>query len=182
MHKQLKSDRLILEPLSHDDFELFVRDLLTDPKTVAHYYEYRELFDLQQIRVRAERDFWRHFETSNRKYGYEIWSIFEGSVPKSTAFIGWAGLVHSSLSDQYGAPELQYMLTSRVFGKGYATEAARLVMDDASQRQLTPKVIATVDIGNKASIRVLEKLNFEFVGQIDAYNSSEMYLYTYSFS
>jgi len=182
MHKQLKSDRLTLEPLSHSDFELFVRDLLTDPKTVAHFHAYRELFDLQQIRVRAEKDFWRHFETSNRKHGYEVWSVFEGSVPKPAAFIGWAGLVHSSLSDQYGGPELQYMLTSRAFGKGYATEAARLVMDDAQRRRLTPKVIATADISNKASIRVLEKLKFEFVGQIDAYDSSDMYLYTYTFS
>jgi RimJ/RimL family protein N-acetyltransferase len=181
MPRQLKSARLTLAPLSHDDFELFVRDMLTDPKTVAHFPAYRELFDLQQMRVRAERDFWRYFETSNRKYGYEIWSIFEGPAPKPEAFIGWAGLVHGALSDQYGGPELQYMLTSRVFGKGYGTEAARLVMDDARQRQLAPKLISVTEIGNKASIRLLEKLGFEFVAEVEAYNS-DMYLYAYSFS
>ena len=74
------------------------------------------------------------------------------------------------------------MLSSGMFGKGYATEAATMVMQDARQRQLAPTVIATVDIPNKRSIRVLEKLEFEFVGQIDAYNSSDMFLYTYSFS
>jgi RimJ/RimL family protein N-acetyltransferase len=165
--------------MTHDDFELFVRDILTDPKVVEHYHNYRDLFDMQQIRVRAEKDFWQHFEASRKKRGCEIWSIFEGLAEKDDAFIGWVGLVHTALSEQYGSPELQYMLTSRVFGKGYATEAANMVIEDARERALTAKIIATVDIPNKRSIRVLEKLGFEFGGQIEAYNSSEMYFYTY---
>jgi RimJ/RimL family protein N-acetyltransferase len=175
--KQLKSNRLTLAPMTHDDFELFVRDILTDPKVVEHYQNYRDLFDMQQIRVRAEKDFWQHFEASRKKYGCEIWSIFTGMVPADKAFIGWAGLVHTVLSDRYGPPELQFMLTSRAFGKGYATEAATLVIEDARERWLTPKIIATVDIPNKRSISVLEKLGFEFGGQIEAYGSAEMYFY-----
>lgn len=174
---QLRSARLTLEPMSHDDFELFVRDMLTDPKVVEHYDSYRGLFDMQQIRVRAEKDFWQHFEAGRKKYGCEVWSIYEGSVATDTAFIGWAGLVHSLLSVQHGAPELQFMLTSRVFGKGYATEAAAAVIADASERELTENIVATVDIPNERSIRVLEKLGFEQSGQIEAYGSTEMYLY-----
>ncbi len=166
--------------MTHDHFELFVRDILTDPKVVEYYYDYRDLFDMQQIRVHAEKDFWQRFEASRKKYGFEVWSIFTGMVPADKAFIGWAGLVHTVLSDRYGPPELQFMLTSRVFGKGYATEAASLVIEDARERQLTKKIIATVDIANKGSIRVLEKLGFEFGGQIEAYNSQEMYLYNYT--
>ena len=71
------------------------------------------------------------------------------------------------------------MLTSRVFGQGFATEAAAQVLQDAAERNLTPTVIATVDIPNKASIRVLEKLGFEFVEQVFAYGSADMYLYKY---
>lgn len=178
----MRSGRLTLAPMTHDDFELFVRDILTDPKVVEFYYNYRDLFDLQQIRVRAEKDFWQHFETSRKKYHCEIWSIFEGLVPTDKAFIGWAGLVHTTLSEKYGPPELQFMLTSRVFGKGYATEAATLVVEDARERGLTAKIIATVDIPNQRSIRVLEKLGFEFGGQIEAYASTEMYLYSLDLS
>ena len=61
---------------------------------------------------------------------------------------------------------------------GYATEASAKVLDDARERELTPKVIATADIPNTGSIRVLEKLEFEFIAKIEAYGSSEMYLYT----
>lgn len=178
MERQLKTERLTLEPMSMQYFDIFVRDMLTDPKVVEHYHGFRGLFDLQQIRVRAARDFWDHFEQSRATTAYEIFSIFEGSgAPDREAVIGWAGLLHSSLSDQYGGPELQYMIASRAFGKGYATEASLAVLDEARERQLTPKIIATVDMPNIGSIRVLEKLQFALVGQIEAYGSDDMYLY-----
>jgi ribosomal-protein-alanine N-acetyltransferase len=169
--------------MSYDDFELFVRDMLTDPKVVEHYHQYEGLFDLQQIRVRAERDFWDHFEDSRDKTGLEIWSIFElDGSSRTKSFIGWVGMLDTELTAEYGCPELQFMLTSRVFRKGFATEAAKLVLEDARLRKLTPKAVATVDIPNKGSIRVLEKLGFKREGQIFAYDSPDMYLYTYTFS
>ena len=175
----IKTLHLNLEPMTRAYFDLFVRDMLTDPKVVEHYHSYRGLFDLQQIRVRAEKDFWEHFADSRDNHGFEIWSVFEGlSTPAPESFVGWSGLLQTSLSDQYGCPELQFMIASRAFGQGIATEATAAVMADARERKLTPKVIATVDIPNLGSIRVLEKLEFEFVGRIDAYGSSDMYLYT----
>ena len=58
------------------------------------------------------------------------------------------------------------MVASRAFGKGYATEAAAAVVDEAFARSLTPTIIATVDIPNVGSIRVLEKLDFRNAGRI----------------
>ena len=82
------------------------------------------------------------------------------------------------LEREIWGPELQYMIASRGHGSGYATEAASAVMHDVEERSLTSKVIATVDIPNVGSIRVLEKLNFDFQGEIEAYGSSDMFLYT----
>jgi ribosomal-protein-alanine N-acetyltransferase len=181
LERQLNTKRLMLRPMSSEDFDVFVRDMLTDPKVVEHYQSYRGLFDLQQIRVRAAREFWQHFQQSRAATSFEIFSIFESSDrPAQEAFVGWAGLLQSSLSDEYGGPELQYMIASRAFGKGYATEASMAVVDEARERNLTSKIIATVDIPNIGSIRVLEKLQFEFAGQIEAYGSGDMYLYTYT--
>ena len=58
--------------MSRADFDLFVRNMLTDPKVVEHYHSYRGLFDLQQIRSRAEQDFWEHFEESRAGTDFEI--------------------------------------------------------------------------------------------------------------
>ena len=81
------------------------------------------------------------------------------------------------MSEEYGAPELQYMIAGDCHGKGYATELASVVVQDAFAHNKTNRIVATVDIPNTGSIRVLEKLGFEQVGQVYAYGSGDMYLY-----
>jgi len=153
--------------------------MLTDPRVVEHYHFYRRQSDLNLIRKQAEEDFWERFENSRNEAGLEAWTVFDQLTEMSPKWMyGWAGLLHTSLSKKYGGPELQYMIAGRAQGLGYATEAAETVLRDAKDRALTSKVIATVDIPNTGSIRVLEKLNFEFVGPIEAYGSADMYLYT----
>lgn len=167
--------------MTRRDFSVFVDTMLTDPAVVQHYHFYREQSDLNVIRRQAEEDFWEYFEASRRNAGLEVWTIFDQLADSSSKSIfGWAGLLQTSLTRKYGGPELQYMVASRAHGLGYATEAANAVLLDAKQRSLTAKVIATVDIPNLESIRVLEKLNFRFDSKIEAYGSSEMYLYTKS--
>jgi RimJ/RimL family protein N-acetyltransferase len=127
------------------------------------------------IRRQAEEDFWEYFEESRNDFGLEIYAI--RTTGDDGEFIGWTGLLHTSLTDLYGGLELQYMISGDTFGQGFATEAAAAVVENASPDL---KIIATVDIPNVGSIRVLEKLGFEREGQIEAYGSSEMYLYRHS--
>ncbi|MCD0446816.1 GNAT family N-acetyltransferase [Glycomyces sp. A-F 0318] len=73
-------------------------------------------------------------------------------------FIGYCGLtVGRSTLDE---PEIAYELFQRVHGNGYATEAARAVLDAAvatGRRRLW----STVRTWNTASFRVLDKIGFE---------------------
>ena len=62
--------------------------------------------------------------------------------------------------------------------KIYATELAGEVLRHAHDVLELNRVIATVDIPNVGSIRVLEKLGFQLEGQIEAYGSDQMYLYS----
>lgn len=164
--------------MTRRDFNVFVETMLTDPVVVEHYHYYRREPNLNLIRKQAEEDFWEHFEESRNDAGLEVWTVFDQLAESSPRWMyGWAGLLPSSLSKKYGGPELEYMIAGRAHGLGYATEAAMTVLRDARERSLAAKVIATVDIPNTGSIRVLEKLNFEFVGQIEAYGSRDMYLY-----
>jgi ribosomal-protein-alanine N-acetyltransferase len=172
----LSTTRLLLRPLGRPDFDVFVDEMLTDPTVVEFYHFYRQETDLAAIRAKAEDEFWQHFETSRAQSGYEVFAIFDRA---DETMVGWAGLLETSLSAQYGGPELQYMLKSKVHGLGYATEAAKEIMRSEREESSSKIIIATVDIPNIGSIRVLEKLGFKFVGKIDAYGSSEMFLYTY---
>ncbi|RSS61047.1 N-acetyltransferase [Streptomyces sp. WAC07061] len=73
-------------------------------------------------------------------------------------FIGYCGLIigRSSVEE----PEIAYELLQRAHGHGYATEAARAVLDAAAATG-RERIWATVGAWNTPSFRVLEKLGFE---------------------
>ena len=172
--KVINTQRLVLNSFSEDDFDLFISDMLTDARVVQFYYKYQGLSNIDQIRTEALKDFWEHFEESKEEHGMDIWAARETN---NNEFVGWCGLLHTELTLKYGGPELQYMISGNAHGKGFATEFASGVLNYAEEKGNLNSVIATVDIPNIGSIRVLEKLEFEFVGKIEAYGSIEMYLY-----
>jgi ribosomal-protein-alanine N-acetyltransferase len=173
--QRIETSRLLLSPFSAVDFGFFVREMLTDPRVTEYYYSYQGLDDIQEIHNKAATDFWDEFEESRDKYGLQIWAAYEKGAKQN--MVGWCGLLHGELSDKYDGPELQYMIAGDSFGKGFATEIATAILHDAADQKIENSVFATVDIPNSGSIRVLEKLGFEFVEQIHAYGSDEMFLY-----
>jgi RimJ/RimL family protein N-acetyltransferase len=83
--------------------------------------------------------------------GYGLWLIRER---ERTGLVGTAGL--RPLEDL--GPEVVYSLAPGARGKGYATEAARAVMVHALGPLGLPEVLAEVDEGNAASLKVIERL------------------------
>jgi RimJ/RimL family protein N-acetyltransferase len=73
-------------------------------------------------------------------------------------FIGYCGLIigRSTVEE----PEIAYELLQRAHGRGYATEAARAVLDAAIATG-RKRLWATTRAWNTPSLRVLEKLGFE---------------------
>jgi RimJ/RimL family protein N-acetyltransferase len=72
-------------------------------------------------------------------------------------FIGYCGLIVGRASAD--EPEIAYELFRRVHGHGYATEAARAVVE-AGAMTGRKRLWATVGDWNTPSLRVLEKLGF----------------------
>lgn len=62
-----------------------------------------------------------------------------------------------------GTAELGYWLTPRAWGRGYATEAGRAVVDMARHALPLRRIEASHHLDNPASRRVLEKLGFREV-------------------
>ena len=98
--------------------------------------------------------------------GYGIWLILEqdrpglvstamtGTALVGTALVGTAGL---RPLDDLGL-EIFYSLAPGSWGRGYATEAARAVVDHALGPLGLPEVLAEVDEGNAASVAVIKRL------------------------
>jgi [ribosomal protein S5]-alanine N-acetyltransferase len=80
------------------------------------------------------------------------------------AIIGMAGL--------YPAPaapsgQIGYYIAPDCWGQGYATEAAGRLLRYATDNLRLPRVTAHVFLGNTASLRVLEKLGFARLREIE---------------
>ncbi|MFG1616568.1 GNAT family N-acetyltransferase [Nonomuraea wenchangensis] len=78
-------------------------------------------------------------------------------------FIGYCGLTVGQGS--FDEPEIAYELARRAHGRGYATEAARAVME-AAARTGRRRLWATVREWNAPSFRVLGKLGFHHSGRV----------------
>ena len=80
------------------------------------------------------------------------------------AFVGWCVL--NSWNPDFRSASLGYCLTEAAWGHGYATEAARVLLEWAFGALDLNRVQAEADTRNVASARVLEKLGFVHEGTL----------------
>ncbi len=101
------------------------------------------------------------YRQHQREHGFAFWAVCE---VESLVLIGDAGLEITE-----NGVELGYTLSRAWWGKGLATEAARLCIDAAFGPLDLPRLTATADPDNPASARVLTKLGFSPDGEVLAY-------------
>ncbi|MDQ4144792.1 MAG: GNAT family N-acetyltransferase [Actinomycetota bacterium] len=81
---------------------------------------------------------------------------------QSGDLLGYCGLFRHNDIDGRAETELGYRLVGTSWGKGYATEAAKAVLDHAHVKSGLERVVAMVDPDNAASRRVAEKIGMEY--------------------
>lgn len=152
----LETDRLLLRPWRVAEAAI-QRELWTerDPRVPPH-----RRIDMQGRPTVGDLEDWiRHNQPTSIGF-LAIQRKAAGDV------IGYSGLIDCGRGAP-GEPELAYELLRRVWGHGYATEAASAVLTwaAASGHQ---RLWATVRDWNTASRRVLTKLGFTETGRVDA--------------
>jgi [ribosomal protein S5]-alanine N-acetyltransferase len=144
VNQVLATERLVLRPVTARDH----------PALLAHWTTpevRRFLFDGGII---SADEITEAIEESTRDFaaaGYGLWLIQEKERPD---LVGTAGL---RPLERLGL-EIFYSLAPASWGKGYATEAARAVVEHALGPLGLPEVLAEVDEGNAASVAVVERL------------------------
>ena len=139
----LTTERLVLRPVtSQDHAVLLAHWTLPDVR--------RFLFDGEAL---AAAGVTKTIEESAQDFnegGYGIWLIEDG-----TGLVGTTGL---RPLDDLGL-EIFYSLAPGSWGRGYATEAARAVVEHALGPLGLLEVLAEVDEGNAASVAVVKRLS-----------------------
>ena len=111
----------------------------------------------------TEQESWTRFLRyaglwSMLNYGY--WVVEEQATSAFVGEIGFADFKRNVEPSIRGIPELGTALVPRVYGKGYALEANRAVLDWARTNLPSPKIVCLITPENLASIRVAEKVGF----------------------
>ena len=150
----LETERLRLRQLEHDDVDHLV-ELDSDPQ-VMRFINGGRATTRCEIENEVLPAFLGHYE---RYGGLGFWGVEEKSTGR---FVGWF-----HLRPVEGAPagevELGYRLLRSVWGKGYATEGSRALIDKAFAELGVDRVVASTMVVNVASRRVMEKAGLRFV-------------------
>ncbi|MGH2382199.1 MAG: GNAT family N-acetyltransferase [Candidatus Limnocylindria bacterium] len=147
----LETDRLILRRFTDTDADSLV-SLDADPEVTRFITGGVPEFDEAMLRAWLAQ--------------YERWPAYGtfAAIEKATGeFIGWFHL--RPATDHGGAdePELGYRLRRSSWGKGYATEGSRALVDKAFRDLGASRVFAETMAVNIGSRRVMEKAGLRFV-------------------
>jgi ribosomal-protein-alanine N-acetyltransferase len=151
---ELKTDRLIMREVSWNDLEdIFI--LESSPEVD----EYNTLGIPDNVDVTREhlRPFIKDQKADIRKR--YCWTI---RLPSTDQFIGLAGM--NLTADRFKMGEIWYNLLPAHWGCGYATEVARRLIRFGFESLKLHRIEAGVAIGNKRSIKVLEKAGMSIEG------------------
>ena len=148
--KILETDRLILREITEAD-AAFILDLLNQPSFIKYIGD-RGVRTLDEARDYVES---RMIE-SYKKFGFGMYAV---ELKDEKTPIGVCGFVkRDSLPDA----DIGFAFLPQFERKGYAVESAAAVMRYGREVLDLKRVLAIVTPNNESSIKLLEKLGFEF--------------------
>lgn len=148
----LETDRLMLRRFTPADVDLLV-DLDSDPEVLRYIGRPRSR---DEIETDILPRFLRYYE---RFPGYGFWAAIEKSTGE---FVGWFHF-RPAEDAPLDEPELGYRLRKSAWGKGYATEGSRALIDKGFTELGARRVVASTMAVNTGSRRVMEKAGLRFV-------------------
>jgi ribosomal-protein-alanine N-acetyltransferase len=155
---ELRTERLVLRPLRESDLDVLA----------AIYADPRAMRFLGGPRTRdATRTRLGWIIAAHREQGFGLWAT---TLREDGTLIGRCGIL---IQDVEGAreSEIAYLLGSRWWGHGYATEAAAAIRDYAQSQLGFERLISLIDPDNVASqavakrVGMLHERDLEFEGR-----------------
>ena len=140
--------RVRLRPLRSDDADALFA-LQSDPR-VMRYWSHAPWTDREQAVARLDQ-----LERDRESSEFYQWAI---AVDGDDRLVGTVSLF--ALNRAQKRAEVGYALASKVWGRGYATEALKLAVDFAFEALGVARLEADIDPRNDASCRLVERIGF----------------------
>jgi ribosomal-protein-alanine N-acetyltransferase len=151
---KIETNRLLIRAYHENDlleaFQLMQNKELFEhlPMEVMSFEEYKRLFNwLRDCYEKSYKDKWF-------KYSFVITDKNTGRQ------LGWCGV--GSLDFNHNLKEIFYLIGRPYWGMGYASEAIKGLLEYCKNTLEIEEISAVVKPGNKASKRIIEKLEFNY--------------------
>ncbi len=162
----IETKRLVLRDLTREDLDDLAA-LYADPR-VRQYFP-----DGTLTRSQTLKELEWIIEIYYGTYGYGLWAVI---LKDSGELVGRCGLLPWEIGGRTEV-EVAYLLGTRWWGHGLATEAALAIVEFAFATLAVDRLIAMVDPHNEASRNVAMKVGMSplWVGYIDDQGVSDVY-------
>lgn len=149
--RQLRTERLVLRDWRDSDLAPFAA-LNADPDVMQHF---------RGTLTRAESDaFAARIRANFRQDGWGLWAV---EVIGGEPFIGFVGLARQTFEAHFTpAVEVGWRLAKAAWGRGYAPEAARAVIEFGFAELGLTEIVSITTAGNAKSRRVMEKIGMTY--------------------
>ncbi|MCX2829686.1 GNAT family N-acetyltransferase [Bacillus pseudomycoides] len=160
------TERLILRRMTKDDTENLMK-IFSDPVAMRYY---------PSTKNESETMEWINWTLKNYdEYGVGLW-IVEDKV--TGEFLGQCGIVPQEV-DGVMEMEIGYLFVRRVWGKGYATEAALACKNYGFERLKLNRMVSLPDVNNIPSTKVAKRIGMQEMKIINKWGK-EVYVYSVS--
>jgi RimJ/RimL family protein N-acetyltransferase len=149
----IRTPRLLLRPWSAEDGDTWFQ-LLQEDGILRYFPD-----PTPPPRAKADTYIAHHLKHWE-EYGYGHWAVV---TPDDDCVVGWTGLERLR---ELGETEVAYLLSKRVWGHGYASEAALAAIRFGFQTAGLDSLIGLVHPDNIASISVLEKCGLRYADHV----------------
>ena len=158
----MKTERLLLRRWEESDLDA-ARAIYADPE-VMRYIPVGPMSDEQIVRIMDRMN--GEFEDR----GYGLWAVVEAATAE---VVGESGLHYLPQTDEV---EIAWLYRVSAWGKGFATEAARAILQSAWREHALERVICLIDARNERSLAVASRLGMHYRG-IGRYYDRDLNVY-----
>ncbi len=145
--ESLHTQRLTLRRWSQSDVEPFA-EMNFDSEVMEFFPKTLSLEESVDLIRKIEE----HFE----KNGFGLWAV---EIKTTKEFIGFVGLSIPSFEAHFmPCIEIGWRIKRSAWGNGYATEAAKKVVEDGFTRVGLSEIVSFTSILNQRSIKVMERI------------------------
>lgn len=144
----LSTERLRLRKMSSDDVELLM-EIFSDPEAMKYYPSTKD--EEQTMK-------WIDWTLTNyEEHGVGLWIV---ENKRTGEFLGQCGIVPQEVEGTT-AMEIGYLFARRVWGNGYAAEAALACKNYGFEQLKLNRMVSLPDVNNIPSSRVAERIGMK---------------------